>query len=564
MRVRHTTEEIREKIKLRYNDEFELLSEYKTIDDPIVVRHKNCGYVWSPIAYNFLKGKGCRKCMQKRLNDSKRKTQEEFERQVKEKYQDQFTVLGEYKTTHTPIKMRHNYFYARNGKKIVCNQTVMIPDPISFLTRIGRRSICPACKYKQKMKIGKRNVKLNSLFLFCVYKHVNRVNKKVYIGITSDSFFKRWMHGKGYIENDYFYNSILKYGWPSFSHFILRNGKWIKVEEMENRMKEYQYSFKEACDLEKKYIHYYKNKLGVDKVYNMTCGGEGLIYIRTKKVLQYDLNCNLIAKYESLKEASLKTGIKDGVICACCNGTIKTAGRFLWKYEDSDKKIVAPLKVANRNVKVLQYDLKGNYLNTYNSIADASRKTKTIENGIYRCCHDKQKKSGNYQWKFITSNKKIKEVSIYATKVREVLQYDLKGNFIAKYNTLTEAIKKLSNYSIGYSCRNKCITACGYIWIYNDKEKEKNLKWHLEKLKTKGRKKGKKTYCYNLKGELLKVFSSAHEAEEYLNIRYDFIQNVCKGRRLSCRGYIFLNEKEDYKKEIEKRIVQLKKAHVIK
>ena len=47
---------------------------------------------------------------------------------------------------------------------------------------------------------------------YCVYKHTSP-NGMVYIGITRQNPIKRWMNGKGYSYNTYFYNAILKYGW---------------------------------------------------------------------------------------------------------------------------------------------------------------------------------------------------------------------------------------------------------------------------------------------------------------------------------------------------------------
>lgn len=56
---------------------------------------------------------------------------------------------------------------------------------------------------------------------YCVYCHKNRLNNKRYIGITCQNPQSRWRNGKGYINNDYFYRSIQKYGWDNFEHIIL-------------------------------------------------------------------------------------------------------------------------------------------------------------------------------------------------------------------------------------------------------------------------------------------------------------------------------------------------------
>ena len=53
-------------------------------------------------------------------------------------------------------------------------------------------------------------------------------NKKVYIGITSKNVNTRWQNGKGYPNNPYFTNAILKYGWDNIQHIILfEDGSYV-------------------------------------------------------------------------------------------------------------------------------------------------------------------------------------------------------------------------------------------------------------------------------------------------------------------------------------------------
>ena len=57
---------------------------------------------------------------------------------------------------------------------------------------------------------------------FCVYKHTNTINNKVYIGITCQIPRYRWGGcGQGYKNSPHFYSAILKYGWDNFTHEIL-------------------------------------------------------------------------------------------------------------------------------------------------------------------------------------------------------------------------------------------------------------------------------------------------------------------------------------------------------
>lgn len=92
---------------------------------------------------------------------------------------------------------------------------------------------------------------------YCVYKHTNRVNGKVYIGITSQKPRDRWDSGWGYQRNKHFWDAIQKYGWDNFDHDILFNGL----------------SQEEAFVKERELIAEYES-LDYRKGYNMTPGGE--------------------------------------------------------------------------------------------------------------------------------------------------------------------------------------------------------------------------------------------------------------------------------------------------
>lgn len=58
--------------------------------------------------------------------------------------------------------------------------------------------------------------------IYCVYKHTNKINNKVYIGQTCQKPEYRWgKNGNNYIQCPYFWKAIQKYGWENFQHEIL-------------------------------------------------------------------------------------------------------------------------------------------------------------------------------------------------------------------------------------------------------------------------------------------------------------------------------------------------------
>jgi group I intron endonuclease len=92
-----------------------------------------------------------------------------------------------------------------------------------------------------------------------VYVHINNINNKLYVGITSQSVKARWENGRGYSESPKFWNAIQKYGWDNFEHKVL---------------------FDNLCETEAKEIEKSSIKnlnLRDDRFgYNITEGGDGV------------------------------------------------------------------------------------------------------------------------------------------------------------------------------------------------------------------------------------------------------------------------------------------------
>ena len=103
--------------------------------------------------------------------------------------------------------------------------------------------------------------------MYTVYQHKNKINGKVYIGITMQEPEQRWRHGEGYKSSPHFYSAIQKYGWNNFEHNIL----------FQNLTKE------EACKKEQELITKF-NSMNRKFGYNSTSGGD--IFTMNKETKQ--------------------------------------------------------------------------------------------------------------------------------------------------------------------------------------------------------------------------------------------------------------------------------------
>lgn len=262
---------------------------------------------------------------------------------------------------------------------------------------------------------------------YVVYKHTNLINNKIYIGITchQDDPNIRWQHGKGYVDNNKFFNDILKFGWDNFSHEILESGLTIN----------------EAFALEKQYIKQYDT---VKNGYNLSYGCSEPPSIETRdkisqalkgisrsqesidKQIQTKINYSgwsngfdpvdskLTKKVRCLETGDIFGSITEAEnwsntnkVAECCCGMRKHAGRhpqtgklLSWEYASQDA-IITIRCLEKRQPKKIRKILCIETNEIFENASDASRKTKIAACNIIRACNGKQKTAGKKHWKYI-------------------------------------------------------------------------------------------------------------------------------------------------------------------
>ena len=215
---------------------------------------------------------------------------------------------------------------------------------------------------------------------YLVYKHTNKVNGLVYIGITSMKPKKRWANGYGYKPGKdkdgnerslYFWNAIQKYGWDGFDHLILvrcltkEEAEWLEIQliaayDSTDRSKGYNLTKggggtngyhpteetkqkqSESHKGEKNHMYgKHHSEEAKQKMSESNKGEENPMYGKFGKDNHNSKTIICITTrqvYYGASEAERATGVKQSNISAVCNGRGKSAGklpdgtRLKWKF----------------------------------------------------------------------------------------------------------------------------------------------------------------------------------------------------------------------------------------
>ena len=128
-----------------------------------------------------------------------------------------------------------------------------------------------------------------------------------------------------------------------------------------------------------------------------------------------------------------------------------------------------------------QYSLKGEFLNSYESISEVcSDVTKGFNHvHISECCKGKLYSSGGYVWRY--KNDEFDKYNQKDKRFVPVDQYSKNGDFIKHYNSFADAIYEVfgteehNKYSshITSCCKGNRKTAYGFVWRYEGESFDK-------------------------------------------------------------------------------------------
>lgn len=171
---------------------------------------------------------------------------------------------------------------------------------------------------------------------YIIYKHVNKINGKIYIGCTCRTINARaGKNGKNYSLNKRFWSDIQKFGWNNFEHYIL----YDNIDTLEK-----------ATKLETEAMNIFES-YNPEKGYNIhsTSNAKSACSSNLKmKVYQYDLKGNYLNEYDSMNQAAIYAKCDSSQISRSCKKHKHQAGGYLWRTEKTD--------VLSDNIYVKRFD----------------------------------------------------------------------------------------------------------------------------------------------------------------------------------------------------------------
>lgn len=358
---------------------------------------------------------------------------------------------------------------------------------------------------------------------YIVYLTINKKNKKIYVGVhgTETDKFDGYLGCGVYAYKSATYKksktafqcAVNKYGPDSFVRVTLRtfdkendaydleakivNEVFIKRSDVYNMVvggksrdfaindkAVYQYSLDGYFINEYHSIMKASRKTNTPKttlgnaVYNKTCANNSFwtdykveklnlkeykVATSKIKVYQYNENGEYEKEYESVTFAANSFGREPTAI----SRAIKAGYKFENKYFSYEKNLNYSRAKSEyvRNLTVHQYDLKGNYIQSFNSKADAVRsigeKSDRIGNAIKM-----QHTFGGYQWSYEKVDSMPDKSNEHYSSPRKVAQCDLEGNVIKIYDSVSKCKKDFS--ACDHVLSGKRNKTNGYFFKYID------------------------------------------------------------------------------------------------
>ncbi len=262
-----------------------------------------------------------------------------------------------------------------------------------------------------------------------IYKITNKINGKVYIG-QSIHIEKRWKeHIFDNRKNSLIHLAIIKYGKENFSFEVIEECNQKELNQKEQYWIKKYNSFENGYNLTRggsQGFYYdiesiYENYLQTQNI-NQTAKNVGCHCSTVRNIIRmYGINhsemqqekpvekidcqtLQTIQIYDSIQSAASDMKVSRDAISSAATGHKKSSCGYYWRFVgDSEKNFeIKPVKKWKR--KINQLDLKNNFIQQFDSAADAARSLgKDGKNGgsqIISVCKGKKKTIYGFKWEY--------------------------------------------------------------------------------------------------------------------------------------------------------------------
>lgn len=194
--------------------------------------------------------------------------------------------------------------------------------------------------------------------------------------------------------------------------------------------------------------------------------------------------------------------------------------------------------------KIYQFDLlTGNLIREYESMVDAAQAITGSDNtnNLYICALHQTKQAYGFMWEFTPEchRKYVKPKPQERPKQKvPIIQYDIYGNIIKKWNSLKDAAKycEIDNTTITQCCQGKISTIKNNVWRY---EFDSFDKYPI-------RFRGKIIACYDDNNNLIHIFQNAPSAANYYGCSDSCIKSALRNSNKKSVGYFWKYYTDDY------------------
>ncbi len=244
-----------------------------------------------------------------------------------------------------------------------------------------------------------------------IYKIVNLLNNKIYIGQTKNFRKRKYYHilslNKGKSRCRRLQNSWSKHGESSFKFEIIENCTLNNLSDREIYWIDFYNSTITGYNLEKggrenKELSQETKKLMSTNNPRTWKGRFGKDHNTSKPIFQYSLDGTFIKEFENGYEASRILEIPYKSIQTCASGVTKSGAGYQWSYIFKDNINEYSLKRDSyyQEKPVNMLDNSGNILQTFKSAADAQRFLNKGKNKIFEVCKGNRSKWAGYKWEY--------------------------------------------------------------------------------------------------------------------------------------------------------------------